>query len=519
MKRAALLFLILTSALAVVSHAAELSPQARLRKLSLHIRGMTPEDTDYTALDTAVQAHTETAFFQGKTRDYLASPQHTAKMMTRLDELFRVNIMGIPPENFSQFDAGTVPTNYESGADNFDAQDIRYFRNSMDRLFRSVVQENSSWDQLLTDREYHLYFLHPPAGADPYVSSSYESGFLDEFLDSNQTVTDKKNDDFIIHTMPPEDLGTAGAITTARFADRYQTSDVNMNRRRAAAVFRIFLCDEMRPVAVSSNTDRSEFLDTAFLRNSSLPKGTLETPTEMLHGADKQCLSCHYKLDPLGEAFNSMSSVLYREPSPGALVYDRPGKPRLEIKGRGLSEVALAITQQPEYARCQVRHFWEWFIGKDLPLSDARLDALTDRFNSLGRKVNDFIGFLVNEPEFSGHGTALNSRATGFLKAKPFLAACNSCHTSQDAKSSGDAPPPSFTELPIGGSSETHARWIIKVANAIDLEHHGAHAKMPPSEANWDSAQIEKANQAIREWIQDGAPDSSGNSTWTGAAP
>ena len=41
------------------------------------------------------------------------------------------------------------------------------------------------------------------------------------------------------------DLRLAGALTTPLFFSRYATTGINKNRRRAAAIFRIFLCDKM----------------------------------------------------------------------------------------------------------------------------------------------------------------------------------------------------------------------------------------------------------------------------------
>src|SRR4051812_25317378 len=56
-----------------------LSPQARLRKLSFHLKGITPIEEEYGALKEAIKNENTETFFSRKAQEYLASPQHIGK--------------------------------------------------------------------------------------------------------------------------------------------------------------------------------------------------------------------------------------------------------------------------------------------------------------------------------------------------------------------------------------------------------------------------------------------------------
>ena len=62
----------------------------------------------------------------------------------------------------------------------------------------------------------------------------------------------------------PTESRVAGALTTARFFNRYNTTEINKNRKRAAAVFNIFLCDAMEPSIPEPSANPDDLLDKAF---------------------------------------------------------------------------------------------------------------------------------------------------------------------------------------------------------------------------------------------------------------
>ena len=439
------------------AHSADLSPQARLRKLSLHIRGITPEAEDYENLKKASHENSEEDFFALKTQEYLKSPQHVGKMMTRLDELFKVRPTSYPPEIIGLDDSVEL----EQGKFNNDQSRMR---NSMDELFRAIPKYNRSWDQLLLAKDYTLFrnYINNLAVDNKSIPQSvYESGFFDSLVPD--TVYTNRKSLMTRFEFDKDDLRVAGALTTWRFVTRYTNSDINRNRRRSAAIYRIFLCDVMRPTATASEKDTQELFDLTFPK-SATQGSALSSHAEQKHGTDAACMACHHKLDPMGQTLDGLGSILFEAPYPGSLVIDHIDGSIEKQPARGLGELALEITRSPEYASCQVRHFWEWFIGRDIPLSESRLAELRDKFDSVGRRTNDFVAFLVNQPEFIRIPGAVLSKSALYYRANQRLASCNSCHVASSGQS---GLPPSFLQFPIGGSPENHTRWLKKISVAF----------------------------------------------------
>ena len=67
-----------------------ISDETRLRKLSIHLRGFPPSEVEFQALNDAKKAGKLTDFWPTITKTYLSSQEHVAKMIERLDELFRL---------------------------------------------------------------------------------------------------------------------------------------------------------------------------------------------------------------------------------------------------------------------------------------------------------------------------------------------------------------------------------------------------------------------------------------------
>jgi hypothetical protein len=258
----------------------------------------------------------------------------------------------------------------------------------------------------------------------------------------------------------------------------------------------------MKPLVDINKEDRDALLKLATTDSETItPAEAHAQLSQVRHGSDPKCIGCHRKLDPLGQSFLAAGQGLSDEPSPGKLVYDNDEMGRhVSIEGRGLGDLARAITEQPEYSQCQVKRFWKWFIGYDVPLLDERLEALVGEFDKLGRRTNDFIAYLVNQPELSDSRRKFDMPS--FFKVKPILNRCNSCH----AQNAGA--PPSFTKLPIGGDRESAKMWIEGIAEALDLSHDGEKKQMPPKAADWSLTKSDYAN--LRAWIADGAPSEKG---------
>lgn len=477
MMSSSLLFLALFGLFSGLGQAAELSPTLRLRKLSVHLRGKFPAPEEVRAMETAVAAGRIGEFLREKTTEYLATPQHIGKMVTRLDHLFRFKTaVGLPETRFlnPQMEPMQVPGNETI--------------NAADLLFAELAQKNASWDTLLTTGRYPLYSSGPG-------TFSTDRQFL-SFVAPELSTQAKGFFDF---TPGADDLRYAGTLTTGRYFGRYSTTNLNRNRGRAAAIFRIFLCDDMRAVVDAKPEDETDLLKKAFPPAPGPDGYHNRLGSNDEHGTQESCRACHYKLDPMGRVFITSGAFLSEDPAPGSLVYKRADGSLVDISGKGIRNLATALVAQPEYASCQVTHFWKWFIRADKLPSEARLATLTAEFNRLGRRTNDFISYLVNEPEFYvDDGVEIPT----LLHAKPVLDRCNSCHSGVISVTI-----PSFTQYPIG-SSETHLPWIAKIVSRLDLAHDGKNRTMPPKESAWQPTNDDILT--VKGWIAGGARDEAG---------
>lgn len=470
------------------SKAKTLSPQARLRKLSLHIRGIPPTIEEFENLRAAMERGQVNHYFKEKISSYLKSPQHLGKMMDRLDELFgiRVPIYYLSEKHFWELPVKAIPSSIDF--------------NSMDLIFQKVIKENRDWNYLFTAKEYKL--LNPPNTSSGRVSD------LAFYSIIRPDLPEKQNPDmervFLPLVFDSYDARIAGSFTTSRFTARYNTTLLNKNRRRAAAVFRILLCDDMKPL-IPTDEDISDIAIKSFPKTST-SSSTSFPSDEFKHGSQQSCFACHQKLDPMGEVFRMTGNVLGAEKSPGALVYPSLKGDLINIHVQGIGEATQAATEQIEYKYCQTRRFWDWFIGKDVPLNETRLRELALEFDRLNRKPNDFAAFLVQQPEFQIDQSGTFSSEVNFSQVKPILKQCSLCHSGVTTKNI-----PSFEAPPFGGTKETHRQWLDKIITALDFKGNGAKASMPPKNSGWILSSEE--SQTLFDWISAGAQDENGNRT------
>lgn len=465
----------------------------RLRKISLHLRGITPTSDEY---DSMAKSEDPEAFIQKQIIEYQKSPSYVEKMNYRIDEMLRLKTQQYWSDDLSN----TSVT-------------------SCDLLVTSLTKDNLSWDTLLTGKQYFITPEPQSAQADIGFYSAVKPNLPKTNVGAMRTLFVNLPSTSYSYsatgpaptpsygpptsvTFDPADPRVAGVLTTKRFLDRYNTTNLNKNRGRAAAVFRTFLCDDMKPSVGSTSTDDPALINEAFggkLR--AMPAvGHATMMDERRHGTDPACMSCHYKLDPLGRSFMTSTHALSTFAAPGALVFNRPDGSQVSISGKGIGDVALAITKQPEYAQCQVKHFWSWFVGDDIPISSSKMDFLVQEFDRVGRKTNDFVTVMLNQPEFNTQETASVASApqtkVTFGQVKPLLAKCMACHQQSDATDD-------FTTLPIGGNGSAQDRWLNKISKEMDLDHDGLNPTMPPKDSPWQPTKDEI--QLLKSWINQGA--------------
>lgn len=506
MKHLTFILLLFGSLFSLANISKVLSPAAQLRKLSLTLQGKIPTMEEFDEINQLAPENVP-HYLEQKTNIYMNTPAFIEKMQQRLQELFRIKVSeSIKLEKT------------ESRYTDIVYNEMSY--NALDQIFLDILKYNLSWDQLLLRKSYQIF--DRDFGNNNIMS---DSGFLkgvfpdqiDKTSDGAITTTQRNSFSYSNSQVPPkvstveaknpnQKLATAGVLTTSRFFERYGTTKINKNRRRAAAVFRIFLCDEMRPLIIPDNNENHELLAMAFNDNGDQVHGSAMEDAEKKHGSDPACQACHFKLDPAGKTFMTSSLVLNPTPAAGALVYKRGDGTLVNIPVQGIGELAEVITQQPEYAQCQVKHFWNWFIGKDVLLNDSRKSELTEKFNSLGRKPNEFVKYLVSQPEFHQIPQNNNQEIT-LSNIKPIFEQCNECHSGEV-----DDPIPEFYRFPIGGTAENHIEWLGKITEELDLNNNGAQATMPPiKDTNWRLNDYEIS--LIKRWIAEGAKDDKGHST------
>jgi hypothetical protein len=195
-------------------------------------------------------------------------------------------------------------------------------------------------------------------------------------------------------------LHGSGALSTLEFLEIYPSTPLNQNRKRAAQVYRMLLCDPMEAgVPLSDEADLSIQLVARQSNRSAQPHAD---PARLdPHASAAQCMTCHSKIDPLARAFTPWVSNRAWAPvsAPAQLVYKTLDGGYRTLQGRGLGELLRQAVQTPEYRKCQVKRLAEFVFGKDRSLSEERLQELERDFDRFGRKALKFYYHLLLQPE------------------------------------------------------------------------------------------------------------------------
>ncbi|MES2800878.1 MAG: hypothetical protein V4654_00170 [Bdellovibrionota bacterium] len=499
MKKLILTFLVLV--ISFSAGATTLTGAALLNKVSLSLRGLPASVADQKAVSALALAEQKN-FVDQKIDEYMKSSQYSEKVSLRLMELF-------------QFKAAVLSKSITSVATQAftDGEQKYAANNGAINLFRELTQENLSWDTLLTGKTYSISAIGTTFGISDYGFygkladlpnvGAGDVGDVEDVEDVNKLY--KLLDRRI--TFASDDLRIAGVLTTGKFFTRYVTTGVNKNRRRAAAIFRVFLCDRMSAaIPEMAGIDDATY---GILFPSQLGKDMEMTESEIkavlnkndsIHGNKPDCKSCHYKLDPVGRVFNNSGLILSSFPSAGALVFKNSSGQIVNKPVQGIAELAQKITEEPDYVSCQVQHFWNWYIGEDKVLTLQKRQQLISDFNSSGRRVNSFIKKMVTRAEFAEREEPNILKDTA-RNTKNLMLQCQSCHQNSDNYKGVD-----LSKWPLGDNPEY---WINKISKSLDLDNMGKNRTMPPAEIGGfipTKADLEM----VKRWIDLGAPDESG---------
>lgn len=494
------IFLLFTTS----THAVQLTGVALLNKISLSVRGVPAAISDQKALSLIQDEKKRQDFIQNKINEYLKSPLYTEKMTLRLMELFQFN----SGENINHI-INKLPYSNKS-----------ILKNATKNLFNEITAENLSWDSLLNHKSYSIT---PPADSE-FGSLVSDYGFYGNLMD-----LPKVDDGVVKHSedivdlnelidrrivFSPDDLRIAGVLSTPKFFSRYVTTGLNKNRRRAAAIFRVFLCDKMNAtIPEMAGVDDTTYGIIFPGQNNPLTLTEVEikavlNKNDSIHGNRPDCKTCHYKLDPMGQVFNNSGPILSSFPSSGALVFKNTKGQIINEKVKGLAQLGKKITEQPEYVACQIQHFWSWYIGEDKPLTAEIRDQLTAGFESVGRRTNDFVRQLIARPEFAEREEISELRRLA-SNVKAIFMQCQSCHANSDSYAG-----PDLTRWPLGQSTSEPSGnpdyWIEKISQELDLPNMALNKSMPPPPAEGGYILTKQEMQKISRWIDFGAPDESG---------
>ncbi|MBX9765684.1 MAG: hypothetical protein K2X47_00310, partial [Bdellovibrionales bacterium] len=371
-------FMVLTvfmvPALAFNGPVVPLSAGEKLRRLSLTLRGLEPSTADLRWIESLSTPQQVRAFLESSAKSYANSEEFTAKVVERFSEVSRWPQTPFAPEWV--WNSGLL----ESLSSLDSTKDVI---STTHNLLRSVVRQNRPWDQLLLSKVYVL-----PKGNDPVSRLSAEDRTaLEDYIKKEDFSPSSKVDSEV----PRADKTVVVAANDHRFSGFLSLSTfltatpVNSDKvsfyKRAAAILRIFHCEDLRPANIATSTtsisdELSLDADMAAgalqpeMKNKKITSETNPNQVPAGHASNIQCRVCHDKLDPISNLYkeaprsDSYASYTFRqeakkipEPKTSVLLF-ADGK-RVPVKG--IAGLAQALSQSPEFSRCQSERLAKWF--------------------------------------------------------------------------------------------------------------------------------------------------------------
>ncbi|MBK7844686.1 MAG: DUF1588 domain-containing protein [Bdellovibrionales bacterium] len=278
----------------------------------------------------------------------------------------------------------------------------------------------------------------------------------------------------------------AGLFSTKRFLERYWNSPANGNRKRAAAIFKIMLCDEMAPAL---ERDQQQGREEALALGVSEARTTVRSLEEIhrtRHANQKDCRQCHMRLDPMARTMRPLELGVAAFPSPGNLKFYNSFDDIQDIPVKNFSDLIRKATQQQKYVDCQLNWLVTWIMGRDVDIHPVRFATLIEDFEKSGRNIKSSVENLLLSPEFQGIPSQFEE-PTSLTKSAVVLEECQFCHGSF-LKTRGD-------KLKLN---------LAKIAVVLDLTNDGRNRTMPPKSHWWEPTAQEV--QDVKTWIQEGAP-------------
>lgn len=278
----------------------------------------------------------------------------------------------------------------------------------------------------------------------------------------------------------------SGLFSSKRFLKRYWNSPVNGNRKRAAAIFKIMLCDQMAPALERGQQQAREEALALGVSEAQSTIRSLEEIHRNRHANQKDCRQCHMRLDPMARTMRPLEIGIAAFPSPGNLKFYNSMDDIQEIPVKNFSDLIGKVTQQGKYLDCQLNWLVTWIMGRDVDIHPTRFATLIEEFEKSGRRIKSSIENLLLSPEFQGIPSQLEEPPS-LIKAGAVFSECQFCHGSF-LKTRGD-------KLKLN---------LAKIAGSLDLINDGANRIMPPKSHWWEPTRQDI--QDVKNWIQEGAP-------------
>jgi len=326
-----------------------------VRRMSFDLRGIPPSEAELDVLDTNPDAWSEL-------RDqYMSGTQFTERMVHLYAESWhtRIDVFDIVA-----FDYGLDST-----------EEYTYERAVGEeplRIIAEVITADLPWSEVVTSNWTmaneilgEIWPIDYPEGGEGWHRAQY-------------------------HDNRP----TAGVLSTNGLWWRYTTTTANMNRRRAAIISKLLLCEDYlaRPVAFSE-------------------ADTSTTTTADAAKEDPYCLACHSSLDPIAASlFGFWWLSLYSEIEETTYHPEREalweeylgvapawyGKPISGLPGLGVS-----IAQDSRFYSCAVESMAETLWRRETTNEDAALlEGLRVDFLNADTRVKFLIGALTETEEY-----------------------------------------------------------------------------------------------------------------------
>lgn len=328
-----------------------------LRRLSLDLRGVlpSPEELDAVEADPSkVEVYREQYLEDERLEDRLVS-FFAERWLTRLDK-FEIQYYDyqLEPEQEFEFErsVGEEPL----------------------RLMARIAVEDRPWTEIVT-ADYtvvnellaELWPVTYPEGASGWQLSEYTDG-----------------------------RPAVGVLASNGLWWRYVTNISNMNRSRAAAIMRLFLCQDVlsRPVSLSGQVSISD--------EDGIADAIANNPS---------CVACHSSVDPLASAlFGWWTVISYNPDEMGYYHAEREALGDIYLGSapayfgqplNGFVDLGPAIANDSRFYSCTARSAAELLWRRPIEESDwQRVEALRDGFLESGLLYRELLRDVLETPEY-----------------------------------------------------------------------------------------------------------------------